>query len=95
MHQTVEEQTGTARTAGNRVRTLHLPEDLRFPDNHGIKAAGNPENMAYRVTFREGVQIRLKARRLEMMVVVKEIDESVGAKTAVLGVSDDLHSIAG
>jgi hypothetical protein len=88
----------TPRRAGRRrgrVLLLHLAEDLRLADHHGVEARRDPEEMADRVPPDVRVEVRAE-RRLDHAVLAREVRgecraEGVGARPA----GDDLDAVAG
>ena len=65
----VEDGPQGARLAGAPVRFLHLAEDLRLPQDHGIQPRGHPQQVTYRRLVRVDVHVRLDLALVQPMVV--------------------------
>src|SRR5882724_10999960 len=56
----VEERSECAGGLGDAGRLLHLAQDLRFADHHGVEAGGDAERVPHGFAMREGVEIGLE-----------------------------------
>src|SRR5882672_4827777 len=87
----VEERSERAGRLGDASRLLHLAQDLRFADHHGVEAGGDAERVAYGFAVGEGVEIGLQLLWLDAVVAGEPLERGLRfAQRAV-----ELGAIAG
>src|SRR6267154_1112255 len=83
----VEERSECAGGLGDADRLLHLAQDLRFADHHGVEAGGDAERVPHRFAVREGVEIRLQLLRLDAVIAGEPLERGLrfAQRTVELG----------
>ena len=84
-----------SRLPRNGVRLFQLSQDLGFSRNHGVEAAGHPENVYHGIPFAQGVQVLLERIGLQRVVAVKEFLDTGDGLFVVSTLGQDLDPVAG
>ena len=84
--------TNGAHRTGGGVGFLHLSENLRFTDNHGIETGGHAEQMPHSIFLAKFVKVRIEIVGIDVKVIMQE---SAKVGVAVGGVGNDLDAVAG
>ena len=80
----MKHQAQSACLLGTANRLLHLAQDLRLAEHHGVQPAGHAKRMLDRVLGWKGVDERLQARRLHMVIAGEPAHRSAGLLRAAI-----------
>jgi hypothetical protein len=79
---------------GQRERVLHLAEDLRLADHHGIQAGRDAEGVTDRVVLGVRVEQRLHGREVDAAVAAQSPERDGAGFAGDVGHAVHLHPVA-
>ena len=90
LEELVEEHSERAGRLRDANRLLHLTEDLRLADDHGVEAGGDAKRMPHGFTLGESVEVGLELLGLHAVVAGEPLERRIWVPGTV-----DLGAIAG
>ncbi len=87
LKETVEDFAGGTSLVRQGEGGLHLSEDLRFAQHHGVKTSGHTEGVLHRLLVGEQIKMRLDVVRRQVVEVTKPLDRLV----AVVRIQPAVH----
>jgi len=94
MKQAVEERSHGMRLRRNRMRFLHLSENLRFADHERVESRGDAEQMPRDLAVGEVVHMWLKRASIDLVVLADEGHDIVPRCVDVVADAVELRPIA-
>ena len=87
----MQQETHRARLLGLAHRLLHLAEDLRLAQHHGVQTAGDAESVFHRLLLRETIDVGFDIVGRQL-VVIRQPADRLRRRT---GAAIDLGTVTG